>query len=156
MRGYITRVFRNKILIILLCLCTASSYAAELSRLNILDDQKKIIARLNVEVADDDAERDRGLMFRENVPAQTGMLFVFPTPRPVNFWMKNTYVPLDIIFITPDLNISSIHYNARPLDLTPIPSRVPVTAVLEVRAGEAARLGLKKGQKISHPALALP
>jgi uncharacterized protein len=156
MRGYIMLVFRNSFIIFLSIFFCIKAYAADGAQLNIYTPQNNKIAEIHVEIADDDAERSRGFMFRRDIPENTGMLFLFSRPQRVSFWMKDTFVPLDIIFISPDLRISQIHYNAVPHDLTPISSNTEVSAALEVKAGEVARLGLKKGQKIRHPALALP
>lgn len=101
---------------------------------------------LQLEVADTAAARARGLMFRKRLAEDEGMLLLWKKPQQVAIWMKNTYVPLDIVFIGADWRVVRIHENARPLDITPIPSFVPVLAVLEVRAGMARRLGLVPGQ----------
>ena len=114
---------------------------------------------VRVEIADDPQERARGLMFRESLPADTGMLFLYETPRESSFWMKNTYLPLDIVFMDARGVIRYIHRNARPLDETPIPGALagdpdPLRlAILEVAAGEADRLGLATGQPMAYPAL---
>lgn len=97
---------------------------------------------LSVELAQTEAERAQGLMGRKSLPDHTGMLFLFPRPAPVAFWMKNTPLPLDIIFITAEGRVARVHENARPFDLTPIPSGAAVQYVLEVPAGAARRMGL--------------
>ncbi len=145
-----------RISLTVLILFSSPCLASDMSQLTVLNSKNNSVAKIQVEIADDDIERDQGLMNRLDVPRGTGMLFLFTKPQLVNFWMKNTLVSLDIIFILPDLSIGKIHYNARPHDLTAIPSDLPVIAVLEVGAGEAARFGLKKGQKIRHPMLAAP
>jgi uncharacterized membrane protein (UPF0127 family) len=81
-----------------------------------------------------------------------GMLFVFEDEAEQNFWMKDTLVPLDMIFIRADGVISRIHANAIPHDLTPIPSRGPALAVLEVRGGQAEVFGLRPGDRVRHKA----
>ena len=106
--------------------------------------------RFFVEVADDDAERERGLMFRKEVPPDRGMLFDFKTPRPVAFWMKNTLIPLDIIYIKADGTVLSIARNTTPLSETPIPSGGPVVGVLELAGGRAEQIGLMPGDRIEH------
>lgn len=106
--------------------------------------------KLRVEVADDDAERARGLMFRKALAPDEGMLFDFKTPRPVAFWMKNTLIPLDMIFIRQDGTILSIASNTVPHDETPVPSGGPVVGVLEIAGGRAAQLGLSPGDKVHH------
>ena len=103
-----------------------------------------------VEIADDDAERTEGLMFRERLAGDHGMLFDFGQPQPAAFWMKNTLVPLDIIFIGADGRIRNVGANAKPLDESPVPSAGPVRYVLELNAGKAAELGIKPGDKVVH------
>lgn len=115
--------------------------------------------RIAVEVADEPAERARGLMFRKELPAMTGMLFIYESPRPASFWMKNTLIPLDMIFMDARGTIRHIHPSAVPLDLTPVPGNRPGDPdpnrlmVLEIAGGEAERLGLKEGMGMAFPAL---
>lgn len=104
-----------------------------------------------VEIADDDAERARGLMFREELAPDAGMLFDFVDERPVAFWMQNTLIPLDMLFIAGDGTIRHIHANATPLSTDSIPSEYPVRAVLEINGGSARLLGIKPGDKVRHP-----
>lgn len=106
--------------------------------------------RFFVEIADNDAEREKGLMFRKEVPPDRGMLFDFQTPRDVAFWMKNTLIPLDIIYIRTDGTVLSIARNTTPLSETPIPSGGPVVAVLELAGGRAGQIGLMPGDRIEH------
>lgn len=103
-----------------------------------------------VRIADDDAERERGLMFVSELPQDEGMLFDFEEPAPRAFWMKNTLIPLDIIFIGPDGRIINIAENTTPYSLDPIPSTAPASAVLEIGGGLAAELGIKPGDKVAH------
>ncbi len=110
-------------------------------------------ARFAVEVADDAAERAEGLMFREKLPASSGMLFVYDHPQPVAFWMKNTLIPLDMIFIGADGRVEQVHAKAMPGDLTPIPGPGDTLMVLEIGGGLAARLGLGEGAELRHPAV---
>jgi uncharacterized membrane protein (UPF0127 family) len=107
--------------------------------------------RFTVELANTPAERERGLMFRESLPPDAGMLFDFQKPHVVAFWMKNTLIPLDMLFIGGDGRIRRIAERAVPLSLTPISSGVPVQAVLELNSGTAARLKLKPGDRVVHP-----
>jgi uncharacterized protein len=104
-----------------------------------------------VEVAQTDAERAKGLMFRRSLPDGRGMLFDFKQEQPVAFWMRNTYVPLDMIFIAGDGRIVSIAENTKPLSEDLIPSRGPVRGVLEVIAGTADRLGIRPGDQVANP-----
>lgn len=111
------------------------------------------ISRFAVEVADDPAERARGLMFRESLPASAGMLFLYDSPQTASFWMRNTLIPLDIIFMDRFGTVRHVHPNARPKDETPLPGGDDVLAVVEINGGLAARLGIAKGSVMRHPAL---
>jgi len=106
--------------------------------------------RFAVELADTPATRRRGLMFREVMPLDQGMLFRFERQQQLSFWMKNTLLPLDIIFIDRRGVIVHIHHNAVPHDETPIPSREPALAVLEVNGGVARLTGLASGDQVRH------
>ncbi|MFD0858281.1 DUF192 domain-containing protein [Roseovarius aquimarinus] len=111
-------------------------------------------ARFSVELADDEAERAQGLMNRESLPQAAGMLFVYPEPREVGFWMKNTLIPLDMIFLDATGTVRRVHSNAVPGDLTPIMGGSPdIKAVLEINGGLARRLGIDKGTELRHPSL---
>jgi len=105
----------------------------------------------NVEVVDTDATRAKGLMFRQELPKDDGMLFDFLTERNTSFWMQNTFIPLDMVFIGDDGIVKTIHVNARPQDPTPIPSEVPVRFVLEIPGGRSVEIGLKPGDRLEHP-----
>ena len=107
--------------------------------------------RFNVTVADDDPERARGLMFVEEMANSTGMLFVFDPPRSVSFWMKNTLIPLDMIFTDAAGTVVRVHSNAVPGDLTPIPGGDDVYTVLEINGGLAERYGIAEGSQMQHP-----
>lgn len=105
----------------------------------------------SVEIADTPRARELGLMFRTTLSPDAGMLFDFHDSEPVAFWMKNTLIPLDMLFIRADGRIANIRAMATPGDLTPIPSAGPVQAVLELAGGTAARLGIKAGDRVRHP-----
>jgi uncharacterized protein len=105
---------------------------------------------LQVEVMRTADEKARGLMFRQFMPEDRGMLFDFEREQPVSMWMRNTYIPLDMLFIKADGVLHHIHERAQPLDETPIPSRGDVRFVLEINGGVAAKLGLKAGDRVSH------
>ena len=107
-------------------------------------------------VADNDRSRQQGLMFIKELPANQGMLFLFERPELASFWMKNTYLSLDIVFIAPGGVVANIAHDAQPLSLAPIESVAPVTGVLELVAGTAARIGLVAGDRVRNPALAAP
>jgi uncharacterized membrane protein (UPF0127 family) len=114
---------------------------------------------VRVEVADDESERARGLMYRRELARGNGMLFIYDSPRAVSFWMRNTYIPLDLVFLDQTGTIRHIHHNAVPLDETPIPGAAPGDPrperqmILEIGGGEADRLGLKVGQPMAYPRL---
>jgi uncharacterized protein len=105
----------------------------------------------NVELATTEPERERGLMFRKELPQGQGMLFDFFNDQPVSFWMHNTYISLDLIFIRSDGRIMNIAESAKPMSDDLIPSAAPVRAVLEVIAGTARALGIKPGDKVINP-----
>jgi uncharacterized membrane protein (UPF0127 family) len=107
--------------------------------------------KFDVELALNDAERSRGLMYREKLGPYDGMLFDFYQDAPVSFWMKNTLIPLDMVFIAGDGTIKHVHANAVPLSTEAIPSQFPVRAVLEINGGSARLLGIKPGDKVKHP-----
>lgn len=109
----------------------------------------KGVAHFTVEIADTDATREHGLMFRRSLGPNQGMLFDFHTPQAVSFWMKNTYIPLDMVFIASDGRIVSIARNAKPFDETPIPSGGAVTGVLEIRGGRAAEIDAEPGDLVT-------
>ena len=109
-------------------------------------------ADFDVEIAVKPIDVHVGLMFRKDMAKDHGMLFEFGgEPRQESFWMKDTLIPLDMIFIAADGHIVNIHQNAKPRDLSPIPSLEPVTAVLEINGGVAEDLGIKIGDKVVHP-----
>jgi uncharacterized membrane protein (UPF0127 family) len=107
-----------------------------------------------VELAVTDADRQRGLMFRKELPEGHGMLFDFQRDQELGFWMKNTYIPLDMIFITGDGRIHRIAENTEPLSERVVPSNGPVRAVFEVIAGTARKLGIAPGDRVAHPIFA--
>ena len=107
------------------------------------------VRRFHVEVADTVTSRERGLMYRKNLASDRGMLFDFKTPQSVAFWMKNTLIPLDILFIAPDGRIIAIARNATPYSEAPIPSGGDVIGVLEIRGGRAAEIGIEPGDRVT-------
>lgn len=107
----------------------------------------------HVEIAATPEEQRRGLMFRRSLADDAGMLFPFPHPRQAHFWMRNTFIPLDLLFIAADGRIESIRADAVPHDETPLSSRGEVIAVLEIPGGEAARRGIRPDDRVLHPAL---
>jgi uncharacterized membrane protein (UPF0127 family) len=127
----------------------APAYAAGEAALEIVT--KTGVRAFTVELATNDAERERGLMYRKELPEGRGMLFDFQHDRPVAFWMRNTYIPLDMIFIRGDGRILSIAENTQPLSDGLIPSGGPVRAVLEVIGGTARKLGIAPGDRVESP-----
>ena len=107
-----------------------------------------------VELANDDASREKGLMFRKQMSKDHGMLFVFAKSQVAYMWMKNTFIPLDMVFIREDGEVASIAKNAQPQSLAIISSGVRVRAVLELNAGEADAMGLKPGDHVKHKVFA--
>ena len=111
-------------------------------------------AKFTVEVADTDAERTQGLMFRDNMAKFESMLFVYDNPQQVAFWMKNTLIPLDILYFTAEGVLLDIRENAAPGDLVPFRSSGPVQYVLEVNAGTSKTLKLGLDTILGHARLA--
>jgi hypothetical protein len=101
-----------------------------------------------VEVAATPDQQETGLMFRRSLAGDRGMIFPYDPPQQVAFWMANTLIPLDIIYIRANGTIAQIN-NAQAMDITPLPSSEPVALVLEIRGGRAAELGIKEGDKVS-------
>ena len=120
-------------------------------RLSILKSNNDKIT-LNVEIARSAIEQARGLMFRTELAEDEGMLFVFKSEAPRRFWMKNTLIPLDMIFIKRNGTIMHIHQNAVPHDLSGVESNGNAFAVLEIPGGVSAKLGLQIGDRVQHNA----
>ena len=135
--------------IVLALIWIAPPHAATTGTLEIAS--KTGVHSFTVEVVGTDEERAKGLMFRRELPEGRGMLFDFRRERPVAFWMKNTYVPLDMIFIRADGRILRIAENTQPMSESLVPSGGPVLAVLEVIAGTAKKLGIEPGDRVSYP-----
>ncbi|MCP5085668.1 MAG: DUF192 domain-containing protein [Rhodobacteraceae bacterium] len=110
--------------------------------------------RFTVEIADTNELRSQGLMFRETLPRYGGMLFLFRRAQPVSFWMKNTLIPLDMVFLDRRGRVVTVHENAVPHDRTAIFGGKKVLAVLEINGGLAGKLGLVPGAEMRHPAFA--
>jgi uncharacterized protein len=123
--------------------------AAELQPLEIAS--KGGVHVFGVEMASTPEEQAKGLMYRRELPEGQGMLFDFHHEQPTSFWMKNTYIPLDMIFIRADGRILRIAENAVPLSEALVPSGGPVRAVLEVKGGTAKKLGIAPGDRVAHP-----
>jgi uncharacterized membrane protein (UPF0127 family) len=111
--------------------------------------------KFEVEIVTTPETRAQGLMYREAMAANAGMLFIYPDEQPVSFWMKNTLIPLDMLFVRADGSIAHIAHDAVPFDETPIDSGAAVKAVLEVNGGTANALGIREGDRVeyqNHPA----
>jgi hypothetical protein len=147
---------RHSLLAVFTLLCAlalplvgGSPAAAELQPLEIAT--KNGVHVFAVEMASTPEEQAKGLMFRRQLPEGQGMLFDFHQEQPTSFWMKNTYIPLDMIFIRGDGRILRIAENTVPLSEALVPSGGPVRAVLEVVAGTAKKLGIAPGDRVAHP-----
>ncbi|MEN8659092.1 DUF192 domain-containing protein [Marivita sp.] len=110
-------------------------------------------AQFAVDVADTPDQRSRGLMFVDDMPTMTGMLFVYEREQTVSFWMKNTLIPLDMVFADGAGVVQRVHENAIPGDLTGIPGGANIQFVLEINGGMADRLGIGVGSEMRHPAI---
>lgn len=114
------------------------------------------VADFDIRLADDDAERAQGLMHVTGMPQASGMLFAYDEPQQVFFWMRNTLIPLDMIFADGQGRVLRVHENARPLDETPVNGGAQVQYVLEVNGGVAARFGITAGDHLRHPMIVDP
>lgn len=111
---------------------------------------QETVTMFTAEIADTEDLRERGLMFRHILPEDHAMLFDFGKPRPVQMWMKNTIIPLDMLFIRPDGTIAAIAENTVPKSLDVVSVQTPVRGVLEVAAGTVKKLGLKVNDRVYH------
>lgn len=107
--------------------------------------------RFTVELADTAGSRARGLMYRESMASSAGMLFIYPRPSFVSFWMKNTRIPLDMIFLDARGVVKRVHHRAVPGDLTQIPGGPNILTVLEINGGQASAIGISEGDEMRHP-----
>lgn len=126
-----------------------SALAADMQTLEIATSNG--VHSFSVEVMTNDADRAKGLMFRRELPDGQGMLFDFAREQDIAMWMKNTYIPLDMIFIRGDGTIRLIAENTTPLSEATIPSGGPIRGVLEVIGGTARKFGIKPGDRVAHP-----
>jgi uncharacterized membrane protein (UPF0127 family) len=118
----------------------------------IIETQAGLVS-FEVETATTTDQQQRGLMYRREMADDHGMIFLFSPARPVFFTMRNTYIPLDMIYILPDGTIESINAQTTPLDPGPFPSEGVVRAVLEINGGLAETLGIRPGDQVRHPLL---
>jgi len=139
---------RRFLFVCALLLAAPAILAAGLPRDVLLVETGSSQYRFEVEVADDPAERAEGLMNRQSLADNAGMLFLYPKPQPVEFWMKNTPLSLDIVFVRADGTIARIAADTTPMSEDLIPSGEPVRAVLEVKAGTMRHLGVTVGDRL--------
>lgn len=109
----------------------------------------KFITKIDIEIADNDLKRERGLMYRDKMKLKQGMFFIFPKEDYQSFWMKNTTLPLDIIFVNKNGEIIKIHKNTTPYSLESYPSGKPAKFVVEVNAGFTGKFDVVEGDKIT-------
>jgi uncharacterized membrane protein (UPF0127 family) len=144
---------KRVLLVALFCLCGTWASLTMADPLGVQLTNGKI-HHFNVRIANNDQTREKGLMGVKNLPEDQGMLFVFDDMTSAQFWMKDTLIPLDMVFIDGKGVVSSIHSKAKPLDLSVISSKEPVKAVLEIAGGVAEKLGINRGDQIISPIFA--
>jgi uncharacterized protein len=132
-----------------LVMAAAPLRAAPFKSLEIVS--KTCVHVFSVTLAETPVQREKGLMFVKHLPDGQGMLFDFKSEQDIAMWMKNTYIPLDMLFIRGDGRIARIAANTTPMSTAIIPSVVPVRAVLEVAGGTCARLGIRQGDRVAFP-----
>lgn len=118
--------------------------------LSILNDENKTLAEFKIEIADSPYERQTGLMYRDSLEEQHGMLFIFENSELRGFYMKNTLIPLDLIFIDEDYEIVHIYSKATPYKTASISSQLPAKYVFEINGGLSEQIGIQKGMKIKY------
>jgi uncharacterized membrane protein (UPF0127 family) len=151
-----------KILTLIACLVASATVWPEERKLEPLDSfprsQLKIatpdarVHRFDIWIADTSARREQGLMFVKSLADDAGMLFIYPAPQPIAMWMKNTYIPLDMLFIRADGRVARVTPNTKPHSLETIESGESVLGVLELKAGTAAKMNIRAGALVMHPA----
>jgi uncharacterized protein len=113
-----------------------------------LGDGGKTSCSFKVELAVTPEQQEKGLMYRKSLSKGTGMLFIFDTDQMRFFWMKNTYIPLDLVFVTSKFEVVNIFHYAKPLDESAMSSALPVKYVIEINAGDADRCRIRAGSKV--------
>ena len=150
----LSRLFLVFTLMVLASACLRPAEAqSKLPVETITIDTKSGPHSFTMEIAADDESRERGLMYRTAMAPDAGMLFDFHTPQSVAFWMENTVLPLDMLFVRADGTIARIKANATPYSRENIPSGEPVQLVIELNAGRAAALGIAEGARVHAPQL---
>jgi uncharacterized protein len=150
------RYLRAIVIGALLCAAAAASASVSFEESSLTVDAANGQFEFLVELALSPAQRGQGLMFRESLEEDRGMLFDFGKPQRATMWMRNTYVPLDMLFIDGNGQITQIAADTQPLSDAVIASREPVRAVLELRGGVSAKLGIKPGDRVIHPLFSDP
>jgi uncharacterized membrane protein (UPF0127 family) len=139
--------------ILVLCLALSAAWAqlATFGKSELTIDTASGKQHFAIEEAKTSQQMMQGLMYRRSMPADVGMLFEYDHPQPVSFWMKNTLIPLDMLFIGADGTVLDIHERAVPLSLDAISTDKPILGVLELNGGTVSRLGIKRGDRVEHP-----
>jgi len=127
----------------------AEKSAAGLEQVPVIIQSSTGKHQFSMEVARTPEQQAKGLMFRQSIAPDRGMIFPYDTPTDVSFWMKNTLIPLDLVFVRPNGTVGRVAADAVPMSLEPIPSLEPIAAVIEIAGGRAAELKIKEGDKIS-------
>jgi uncharacterized membrane protein (UPF0127 family) len=127
----------------------AEKSAAGLEQVPVIIQSSTGKHQFSMEVARTPEQQAKGLMFRQSIAPDRGMIFPYDTPTDVSFWMKNTLIPLDLVFVRPNGTVGRVAADAVPMSLEPIPSLEPISAVIEIAGGRAAELKIKEGDKIS-------
>lgn len=135
----------------LLMFASPVAFACETSSIEVKSESGKF--RFAIDVADDNEERMQGLMHVEHMDRFKGMLFIYPDPLEATFWMKNTLIPLDMLFADPTGTVTTIHENATPLSEATIYGGKNILYVLEINGGMASQLGITEGSVLRHPAI---
>ena len=141
-------MLHSKITILLTYLCFIGEYAFANDKVDLIIYNNNKYIKLNVEIAKTSEERSKGLMYRKKLSNNEGMLFIFPFENIVRLWMKDTYIPLDVIFISKDKKIVDIKHNMKKLSENIIKSRVKSKYALEFNAGLINKLSIKIGDKV--------
>ena len=128
---------------------TAPTATGQTTLLPLTIHTAKTAHRFTVELALTEQQQEQGLMFRKSLAPDSGMLFPMSPPRTASFWMKNTLIPLDMLFIHTDGSIAFLKADAAPYSREPVSAGIPVAAVLELRGGRAAELGIREGDRVT-------
>lgn len=144
------RLIRGAVFAALMSCYAIGAGACSVDTVTLQTDSGKFL--FNISVADEPSEQAQGLMFVESMPRFSGMLFVYDSPVRATFWMKNTLIPLDMLFISPEGVVTNIHHMATPKSEATIDGGAGVLAVLEINGGLSKRLGITEGTRVQHPA----